>query len=891
MGRSLVIVESPAKARTISKFLGKGFEVESSIGHVRDLPSTATEIPAKYKGQPWARLGVDVEHEFQPLYVVPREKKAQVKKLQDALRGAEQLLLATDEDREGEAIAWHLREVLKPTVPVRRMVFSEITKPAIERALRETRDIDERLVTAQEARRVLDRLYGYEVSPVLWKKVRPKLSAGRVQSVATRLVVDRERARMAFVAADYWSVAVTAEAVDKQPRFEARLVELDGKRVATGRDFDDRGLLSRDEELARLDERAANDTATALRDATLQVVEVKERPFTRRPYPPFITSTLQQEASRKLRFGAQRTMRTAQRLYENGHITYMRTDSVQLSAEALAAARQHVSELFGPEYLPEEPRTHRGSAKNAQEAHEAIRPAGSSFRSPDELRGEVGEDEIRLYELIWQRTLASQMRDAEGSTTSVRMTATAAGKTAVLGASGKVVRFPGFLRVYVEGADDSRVEQEDQERALPALREGESVMVREATAAGHATQPPPRYTEASLVKELEERGIGRPSTYAAILQTIQDRGYVWKKGAALVPTFTAFAVTRLLEQHMPALVDLAFTARMEDELDAIARGEQEALPYLQGFYFGAEGEEEPGLKELIGSGWEGIDAREVCSVVLGSASDKEGDPEQDVAVRVGRYGPYLQVGEGDRRVTIRDDIAPDELTVEHALRLYASAAEADRPLGHDPASGKPVYLKSGRFGAYVQLGDAEPAGKSRSKKAVKPKMASLWPSMSSDSLTLEDALLLLSFPREVGRHPETGEAITAQDGRFGPYLKMGTETRSLAGHEELRSVTLERALELFAQPKARRRAGSSTLRELGNHPQSGAPLHVKSGRFGPYVTDGVVNATIPKGTDPGSLGLAEAVALLQAREEKLREQGKDPRAPAPRRRRGTASKR
>jgi DNA topoisomerase-1 len=878
MGKSLVIVESPAKARTISRYLGKGFDVESSIGHVRDLPSTAAEIPAKYKGQPWARLGVDVDHEFQPLYVVPREKKAQVKKLQDALRGADQVLLATDEDREGEAIAWHLREVLKPKVPVRRMVFSEITKPAIENALRETRDIDERLVTAQEARRVLDRLYGYEVSPVLWRKVRPKLSAGRVQSVATRLVVDRERARMAFVAAGYWSVAVDAEAEGREPRFEARLLEVDGRRVATGRDFDDRGRLL-DAGLVRLDEREANELADGLRDAPLAVSEVKERPFTRRPYPPFITSTLQQDAARKLRFGAQRTMRIAQRLYETGYITYMRTDSVQLSAEAVAAARRQVAELFGSEYLPDQPRAHRSRSKNAQEAHEAIRPAGSAFRTPDELRGELGEDEQRLYELIWRRTLASQMRDAEGTTTSVRLAAKPRGRRAVLQASGQVLRFAGFLRVYVEAADETPAETEDQERRLPALREGESVRALDAAASGHVTQPPPRYTEASLVKELEERGIGRPSTYASILQTIQDRGYVWKKGSALVPTFTAFAVTRLLEQHMPALVDLEFTARMEDELDAIARGEREAVPYLHEFYFGADDEAPTGLKELIGSGWEQIDAREVCSVVLGQAGSRE-----EVAVRVGRYGPYLQIGDGDRRVTLPDDIAPDELTLDQALKLYESAAGAERPLGRDPATGKPVYLKSGRYGDYVQLGDPVLDEQGRLKKGEKPKMASVWPSMARDSLTLEDALLLLSFPREVGRHPDTGEPITAQDGRFGPYIKMGDETRSLAGHEELRTVTLARALELLAQPKGRRRAGAAVLRELGPHPQSGATLSLRSGRYGPYVTDGTVNASLPKGKDPASVTPEEAVALLDARAEKLREQGQEPGAKATTRR-------
>ncbi|HVS15494.1 MAG TPA: type I DNA topoisomerase [Thermoanaerobaculia bacterium] len=877
MGKALVIVESPAKARTISRYLGPGYEVESSIGHVRDLPSTAAEIPARIKKEPWARLGVDVDHDFEAVYIVPRSKQAQVKKLKQALEGADELLLATDEDREGEAIAWHLREVLAPRVPVRRMVFSEITRSAIERAMESTRDIDERLVEAQEARRVLDRLYGYEVSPVLWKKVRPKLSAGRVQSVATRLVVERERARMTFVASDYWDLEAELSKAGGAP-FKARLAELDGARVASSRDFDEStGELRPKEGVVLLDEAAARTLVGQLEGARYRVAEVKEKPFTRRPYPPFITSTLQQEASRKLRFGAQRTMRVAQGLYENGYITYMRTDSVQLSPEALEAARDQIRELYGSENLPAEPRRYARASKSAQEAHEAIRPAGRRFREPEEVRGELDADAFRLYELIWKRTVASQMKDATGLSTSVRIDAPAGERTATFAASGRVLHFPGFLRAYVEGSDDPRAELEDQERVLPELAAGDAIEGSAVEALGHTTQPPPRFTEASLVKELEERGIGRPSTYASILQTIQDRGYVWKKGTALVPTWTAFAVTRLLEQHLGDLVDFDFTARMEADLDAIARGERASVPWLSEFYFGGgeDGEADPGLKSRIGSGWEEIDARAVSSIELGR------DPESGgpVAVRVGRYGPYLQVGDSEPRVTLRDDIPPDELTLERALELLAQGAQQDRPLGEDPETGKSVYLKSGRFGDYVQLGDPQLDDKGKPKKGAKPKMASLWPSMDRDSLTLDEALMLLAFPRELGIDRESGEPITAQDGRYGPYLKRGSDTRSLASHEELATVDLERALELFRQPKARRGArAQSNLSALGVDPRTQLELVVKSGRFGPYVTDGTVNASLPKGRDPETLTLEQACELIAAREQKLRDQGKDPRA-------------
>ncbi len=888
MPKSLVIVESPAKARTISKFLGSDFTVESSIGHVRDLPSSAAEIPERLKKEPWARLGVDVDRDFQPLYIVPREKRAQIEKLKKALAKAEELYLATDEDREGEAIAWHLREVLKPAVPVKRMVFDEITKSAIESALSSTREIDQRLVSAQEARRVLDRLYGYEVSPVLWRKVRPRLSAGRVQSVATRLVVDRERARMRFRSAGYWDLEASFEGARDRRSFSARLLETQGQRVAGGRDFDDRtGAPKTPGSVVVLDEAAARRLASALQGARFTVTEVKERPFTRRPYAPFITSTLQQEAARKLRLTAQRAMRVAQNLYENGYITYMRTDSTQLSNEAIQAARSQIAERFGAEYLPPAPRTYTSRARNAQEAHEAIRPAGSRFRTPQELEPELEPEALRLYELIWQRTLASQMKDAEGSSTTVRIEGAQPGAAAaVFSATGRTLRFAGFLRVYDESRDDESGDR-DEERVLPALLAGDPLSLLAIEAFGHATQPPARYTEATLIAELEERGIGRPSTYASILQTIQDRGYVWKKGSALVPTFTAFAVTRLLEEHLPELVDYQFTARMEDDLDAISRGEVETNPWLHAFYFGDQAAKRDGavigLKEMVGSGWQGIDARAVCSLPLGR--DEGG---QEIAVRVGRYGPYLQVGDSEVRANLREDIPPEELTLDEARRLLASAADSDQPLGVDPASAKPVYRKTGPYGDYVQLGDPELDARGKMKRGGRPKMASLWPTMNKNSLTLENALFLLSFPREVGRHPETDVPITVQDGRFGPFLKMGEDTRSLQDHEQLRTLTLEQALELLRQPKPQRGRRATTLCELGAHPQSGEPLQIKSGRYGPYVTDGKLNASLPRGVNPEVVTVEQALALLQARADKLGETGDAPK-PA-RRSRGAAAK-
>jgi DNA topoisomerase-1 len=884
MSKALVIVESPAKARTISKYLGADFAVESSVGHIRDLPSNAAEIPAEFKDEPWSRLGVNVEDDFKPLYVVPKDKKAQVTKLRKLLKGAVELYLATDEDREGEAIAWHLVQVLKPKVPVKRMVFDEITKSAITQAVDATRDIDQGLVSAQETRRVLDRLFGYEVSPVLWRKVGPKLSAGRVQSVATRLVVDRERARMRFVSAAYWDLDTVLETRDDaRAAIDVRLVELGARRVASGKDFDETtGALKNADAVRLLDEAAAVRLADELRDADFRVAEVKEKPFTNRPYAPFITSTLQQEAARKLRFSAQRTMRVAQNLYENGHITYMRTDSTNLSSQAINGARAQIRELYGDDYLPDQPRRYTSKSKNAQEAHEAIRPAGETMRTPQSLRGELGDDAAKLYELIWKRTVASQMKDARGKRTNVRLVADSPSEGAVtFTASGKVIEFPGFLRAYVEGSDDPQAQLEDQEKILPPLAEGDTLAAKSIAPSGHTTQPPARFTEASLIKELEDRGIGRPSTYAAIIQTIQDRGYVWKKGTALVPTFTAFAVINLLETHLEDLVDFAFTAKMEDGLDAIANGQRDPGPWLHDFYFGQPGAKKNGdhiadigLKALIGSGWDAIDARAVCSVELGKTESGE-----RVFARVGRYGPYVQVEDSDQRATIPEDIPPDELTVARASELLAQAALGDRVLGAHPEEGKPVYIKTGRFGPYVQLGDPELTEKGKIKRGSKPKMASLWPGMSMETITLDDALMLLSFPREVGAHPESGEVITAQDGKFGPYLRMGSESRSLENHEKLSSVTLTEAVEIFKQPKGRRKAVSAVIAELGEHPESGDTIQVKNGRFGPYVTDGVVNATIPKGHDPAKISLEKGLELLAAREQKMRDQGKDPRAP------------
>ena len=877
---ALVIVESPAKARTIEGYLGKGFVVESSIGHIRDLPSRAGEIPAAASNKPWARLGVNVDDDFAPLYVVPASKQAQITKLRKALKGANALYLASDEDREGEAIAWHLVEVLKPKVPVRRMVFDEITKPAIQAAIDSTRDIDQRLVSAQESRRILDRLYGYEVSPVLWRKVKPKLSAGRVQSVATRLVVERERIRMRFHLAEYWDL----EADFKTPEngaLTANLIELGALPVAMGRHFvDTTGELENPNAVVHLRADDATELAETLGAQTFTVTQVTEKPFANKPYAPFITSTLQQEAGRKLRFTAQRAMRLAQGLYENGYITYMRTDSTTLSTQALDAARAQVTQLYGKEYLPDEPRVYRSRSKNAQEAHEAIRPAGDSFRTPKQVSDELDGDQLRLYELIWKRTVASQMKDAHGMRTNVRISAPAGDRgDAVFSTSGKVITFPGFLRAYVEGSDDPAAALDDQEKVLPPVQQDQEVTAERIEPQQHFTQPKGRYTEASLVRELEERGIGRPSTYANIIQTIQDRGYVGHKGTALVPTFTAFAVVNLLEKHLPDLVDFGFTARMEDGLDTISRGEADPIPWLHDFYFGKKADSkgdhlaEVGLKDLIGSHADEIDPRTICAIPLGTTEDGE-----EIVCRVGRYGPYVQIGDQPLRASAPDDIAPDELTVELAMQLLGAAEEGDKELEHDPETGKPIYVKTGRFGPYVQLGDPELTPKGNVKRNGKPKMASLWPEMSVATVTIDQALMLLSFPRELGPHPGTGEMITALDGRYGPYVKMGHESRSLPDHDKLASITLEEALELLKQPSGRGRGRSGmVLAELGVHPTSAAPIQVKSGRYGPYVTDGEVNATIPKEREPEEVTLEQALELIAAREQKMRDEGKDPR--------------
>jgi len=837
MTTRLVIVESPAKARTIAGYLGDGFVVESSIGHIRDLPQKAAEIPAKLKKEPWARLGVDVERDFEPLYVEDPGKRKKIAELKKELKQADELLLATDEDREGEAIAWHLVEVLKPKVPVRRMVFHEITRDAIDRALAETREIDQDLVDAQETRRILDRLYGYEVSPVLWKKVMPRLSAGRVQSVATRLVVERERHRMRFVSASYWDVSGTFD----PGAFEARLVAVDGVRVAQGRDFGDDGTLQGG--VAALDEERAHTLADELRGRPFTVRSVEEKPYTRRPSAPFRTSTLQQEASRKLRFSAQTTMRLAQRLYENGHITYMRTDSVNLSDSALTAARAHAAAAYGTDTVPAEPRRYQRTVANAQEAHEAIRPAGDIFRTPAELAREVSRDELALYDLIFKRTVGSQMKDAVGQTVAITLGATgSSGTDAAFRASGTVITSPGFLLAYESGRDEPSPE-DDEERRLPALTVGQEVRAAALEPAGHETSPPARYTEASLVKALEERGIGRPSTYASIMGTILDRGYVYKKGTALVPTFLAFSVTRLLEEHFGQLVDYEFTARMEGDLDRIAAGDEARVDWLRSFYYG---DGDAGLKTLVTEHLDRIDAREVNSIPLAGT---------DIVVRVGRYGPYLERGE--QRASVPDGLAPDELTPERAEELLAQPT-GERLLGAHPETGRELVAKDGRYGPYVT--EVLPDGDDG-----KPRTASLFAAMSLDTITLDDAVQLLTLPRTVVG--SDGEEILISNGRYGPFVKKGAETRSLGSEEQLLTIGVEEVERVLAQPKARRGRGTAKppLRELGTDATTGKPLLVKDGRFGPYVTDGETNASLRRGDDVETLTVERAQELLADR--------------------------
>jgi DNA topoisomerase-1 len=835
--KRLVIVESPAKARTIAGYLGPDYMVESSIGHIRDLPNNASEIPAAHKGEAWARLGVNVDQDFEPLYVVDSRKKKVVADLKAKLKQADELLLATDEDREGEAIAWHLMQVLKPNVPVRRMVFHEITKAAIERALEQPRPIDDKLVDAQETRRILDRLYGYEVSPVLWRKVMQGLSAGRVQSVATRLVVQRERERMAFVAAGYWDIVATFG------EFSARLAEVEGKKVAQGRDFGRDGALKTKDAVA-LSEHDARGLASALERAAFNVASVEEKPYTRRPAPPFMTSTLQQEASRKLRLSSQQTMRTAQRLYENGFITYMRTDSTTLSESALTAARAQARELYGDDAVPKEPRRYERKVKNAQEAHEAIRPAGDSFRTPDDVKRELHGDEFRLYDLIWKRTVASQMADARGQTVSVRIAADASdGRPVVFATAGTVITFRGFLLAYEEGRDEV-VASDDDERVLPPLKEGDGLNATALEPDGHTTNPPARYTEATLVKALEELGIGRPSTYAAIMGTILDRGYVRKQGQALVPEFLAFAVVNLLEQHFSQLVDYEFTARLEDDLDRIANGEEARTAWLGRFYFGTDGD--AGLKALVEDLGD-IDARAINTIEIGDG----------IELRIGKYGPYLQ--KGDQRQTLPPDIAPDELTVARAEEILAAGAQ-EHDLGTDPESGNPIIIRTGRYGPYVT--EVLPDG-----DESKPRTGSLLKDMAPESVTLEEALKLLSLPRTIGE--SEGEEVVAANGRYGPYIKKGKETRSLESEEQLFTVTLDEALALLAQPRPRGRgAAKPPLKELGDDPKSGKPVVVKDGRFGPYVTDGETNASLRGGDSVETINLERAAELLQDRRDR-----------------------
>ena len=861
MAHKLVIVESPAKARTIGGYLGQGYVVESSIGHIRDLPQSAADTPAKIKDKPWGRLAVDVDNGFEPYYVVPRDKKSHISKLKTLLKDADELYLATDEDREGEAIAWHLLDELKPKgIPVKRMVFHEITKPAIQAAADNPRELDMDLVEAQEARRILDRLYGYEVSPVLWKKVMSGLSAGRVQSVATRLVVDRERERMAFRVASYWDLEGTFDAgATKEPRmFPARLHSVDGARVAGGSDFGPDGLLkSGRSERVHLDRAAAESLVSALADTTYDVRSVEAKPYRRSPYAPFRTTTLQQEASRKLGMSASVTMSVAQRLYENGFITYMRTDSTTLSGAAVGAARSQVRELYGAEYLPDAPRTYASKVKNAQEAHEAIRPAGDSFRTPAQT-GLTGE-QFRLYELIWMRTVASQMKDAVGQSVSVRIGGAASdGRDVVFSASGRVITFHGFLKAYVEGTEGGKRSDDDQV-PLPDLHEGDAVTAASISADGHETKPPARYTEATLIKELEDREIGRPSTYASIIGTILNRGYVYKKGTALVPAWLAFSVTRLLVEHFPRQISYEFTAGMEDVLDEIAAGRKDRNTELAEFYYGSGDVE--GLKTLV-DGLGDIDARELATFPIG------GD-DSGIHLRVGRYGPYLE-GPDDEgtpfavRANVPDDLPPDELTVAKARELLANPAGEELQLGRHPETGLEVVAKNGRFGPYVTELLPEDAPKS-----AKPRTGSLFKSMSLDTITLEDAVKLLSLPRVVGTDPESGEEITAQNGRYGPYLKKGTDSRSLTSEDQLLTIGLDEALRIYAQPKQRGRAAAAApLKELGDDPVSKQPVVVKAGRFGEYVTDGEYNATLRKEDSVESITLERAAELLAERRAK-----------------------
>ena len=921
-GKTLVIVESATKAKKIQKYLGNDYIVEASVGHIRDLPGRAADIPAKYKKEPWAKLGVNPEAGFSPIYVVSPDKKKKVADLRAKLKESDKLLLATDPDREGEAIAWHLLETLKPKVPVERMVFNEITESAIREAAENTRELDMDLVEAQETRRILDRLYGYEVSPVLWKKVMPRLSAGRVQSVATRVIVERERERMAFIAAEYWDI--TASLLPQQgekTEFDAKLATLDGQRVAQGRDFDDRGRLKG--EAVVVDKQKANSLADGLRDRPMRVTAVEEKPYTRRPHAPFMTSTLQQEAGRKLHFTSARTMRIAQRLYENGHITYMRTDSTSLSKQGLQAARSAATELYGDSFVSKSPRTYDRKVKNSQEAHEAIRPAGERFATPGQLGGSLDAEEFKLYELIWQRTVASQMADARGNSTKVTVAGEAeSGERAEFTATGRTITFPGWLRAYSD--------TNDKETHLPQLAKGDALDATKLSADEHTTNPPSRYNEASLVKKMEDLGIGRPSTYASIIKTIQDRGYVVTRGNALVPTWVAFSVIGLMENNFDALVDYDFTSSMEDELDEIAHGNEDRTEWLTGFYFGdAEADENMaeavarrgGLKHIIEANLESIDARQVNSLKL--FEDAEG---RDINVRVGRYGPYIERqvgvtadGEPDyQRANLPEASTPDGITLEMAEKLFATP-QSGRELGENPANGRTVVAKEGRYGPYVtelvrdderataeahaeeviaaeraeedaqraeegkrrKNWETKTAAKQKEKRLaelvdeqLKPATASLFQDMEPASVTLEEALKLLSLPREVGTDPADGEVITAQNGRYGPYLKKGTDSRSLASEDQIFSITLDEARRIYAEPKRRGRAAAKPpLKMLGDNDVSGKPMTIKDGRFGPYVTDGETNASLQRGDTPETVTDQRANELLSARRAREAEEG------------------
>ncbi len=913
-GKKLVIVESPAKSKTIAKYLGEGFVVEASIGHIRDLPQPS-ELPAELKKSSIGKFAVDLEHDFKPYYVISSDKKKKVAELKAQLKDADELYLATDGDREGEAIAWHLLEVLKPKVPVHRMTFAEITKESLQRALGNLRELDTDLVDAQETRRVVDRLFGYELSPVLWRKVAPKLSAGRVQSVVTRMVVERERERMAFRAANYWDLAGTFSTTDSNESFGAKLAAVDGKRVASGRDFNDRGELT-GKNVAHLNEVAAKALASALQNVAFTVRSVEHKPYTRRPAAPFTTSTLQQEAGRKLRFSSKSTMQTAQRLYENGYITYMRTDSSSLSDEAVNAARRQASELYGAEFVPAAKRVYATKSSNAQEAHEAIRPAGDSFRTPAQVASALRGDEFKLYELIWKRTVASQMADAKGSTATIKLGATASGgaadgQDAEFSASGTVITFRGFLAAYEEGRDESRNDADDSDRRLPNVKKDDTLNAADVQANGHDTSPPPRFTEASLTKEMEERDIGRPSTYASTLSTIMDRGYVRKQGSALVPSWIAFSVVRLLELHFTDYVDYEFTAGMETGLDRIANGQELGSDWLKHFYFG--GDDNTGLQAIVNNLGD-IDAREINSLPI----------TDTLVLRVGKFGPYLEstvptvdpkTGEiiEAARANVPEDLAPDELTAEKAQELMDTAAPEERVLGVDPESGHTVVAKNGRYGPYVtelipEMTEEELAnqpveyyknGKPKPPKKpvkAKPRTGSLFKSMSVDSVTLEEALAIMSLPRILGADAE-GNEITVQNGRFGPYLKKGSDSRSIGTEEEIFTITLAAALEIYSQPKQRgARAAVPPLAEFGDDPVSEKKIVVKEGRFGPYITDGITNITVPRGTDVEQLTREMAIELLADKRERgpvkrtSKTAAKKPAAKAPAKKKASAKK-